>query len=186
MSQHKPKKKLLAKIVDYTFIAISIALNNPQVAGSILAQGKSKSVRLAMCACCMLFAALITGVKGVSDFQKSKPLELHGQKIVGKVIDVRYVGNKRVPHITYEFTPVNGNPLQGEGIDWTPIRPDHSIQITYLPDDPTHNLLTEDLERREGARPVWNCFTVIFVIISALSLYGSRYYRHRPDEKTAD
>jgi len=49
--------------------------------------------------------------------------------------------------VTYEFVPVNGKPIQGEGKSWDPIRPDGKIQVTYLPDDPTDNMLTEEVSR---------------------------------------
>jgi hypothetical protein len=133
----------------------------------------------------LLIACLFAGL-WVKDFIVSRPLELRGRSIIGKAVDIEYSSNKyHTPHVTYIFSLPHSPAIQGEGIDWH-VRIGDKVDVTYLPDDPAHNLLTSDLQRRTGAIFFWGCVTTLCLGGAGISFGLSRYYRRYLRKKKAD
>jgi hypothetical protein len=182
MKEHRPVSKLKG-MIKYLILALTVAIN-PFMGGYFIGQEMSKLMRLALMIFISFLLALGFSSKGVYDFLKSRPLELQGQSIIATIVDVKYVGVKhQAPYITYEFTAKNGDLMRGAGIDRPPIRPDHKVEVIYLSDNPSHNLLRADLERRIKGRSFFKFMSFIFIALTGFFFGIYRYYRQSIHKK---
>jgi len=173
MSKQKSKNHLQKKTRN--FLAYAFLMMISPIGGAYIIAEKSnrRSTMVKIAATVFLFGALFMGLQVVSDFFTVLPLK-NGRQIAGTVIEVKKYND--MSYVTYEFTPINGRPIQNVGKYMAPIGPDGKVQVTYLPDDPSDNLLTEDLKDRENDGFIQG-LTIFFGIMSAL--FFGRAYRSK-------
>lgn len=188
MNKPKSKYHLLKKVGKFLFYALYI-WTAPAAGGVILAQDikrkrRRPSVGMAIAASVWLFPALFFGAIIAIDYATLRPLELNGQQAIGKIIDIKYRGNpdKVAPYVTYEFTPANGKPIRDKEKYMGRIQQDRKVQVTYLPDDPSKHLLTEDIKREKSNDELLRVLAYCFCVIS-VPFFGFAYHLKRKELK---
>lgn len=181
MKERKPNRS--ENSVIKSIILILAAAANPFMGGYFISQEMSKVGRLAFITVGFFLLALAFGSEGIYDFLVVQPLQMQGQSIVATIVDVKWGGVKhQAPYITYEFKTKNGNLVRGSGIGAPPIPLDHKVEVIYLPDNPSQNLLKTDAERRIKARSFWKCMSFIFAVLAVLP-FSIYYYNQRSAKK---
>jgi hypothetical protein len=178
MPPQKSDKNLISRFIPYIAAMVLVILN--PVNASLLAKKKKKSTRAIICAFISLCLALVLGGNGLYDYIKTSPLELRGKHAFATITSADYIKNKNEYNITYRFSLNNAGPVNGAGRNSPPTVIGSTVEILYLPDDPTWSLPVEDLEARVSVNRIFIEFITGFFIFASMSFYATyRYYSHR-------
>ena len=131
-----------------------------------------------------LVGAIFIGAAKTTDYRMAA-LQREGIRTTAKITEKYKTSGKGppTPYLKYEFTDKQGTSFRGDDAypfeAWNSLRIGDSVGVTYMPDDPAHNALTDRVHLVTNRNPVNTYEIAISPWLISVVFFGIYFFLKR-------